>query len=280
MSFLKPDSTKDLFFHLLVVVGIIAVITLSVFYLWLPSTTNHGETITVPNIQGMTVDELDDFLGKRDLRFEVTADSSYSPDAKPFAVLNQVPAPNAKVKENRKIYVTLNTERPPMVKFPNLIDKSLKAAQMVLASYDLALGEISYVPDPIAFGTVHEVKMDGRLVLEGEKIVKGSVIDLVVGDGYGNTVFQSPLLLGLDLEEAQAVILGSGLKVGKVNFVEKSQAGFVENDSTIYREVTPGSVQNQFPSPGIVLKIGDLVDMWIYRPDTITEHNAPNLLDN
>ncbi|MEQ9006271.1 MAG: PASTA domain-containing protein, partial [Ekhidna sp.] len=200
MSFRKPTSIKDFLIHLGVLIGSTFLIVIIVFYMWLPITTNHGETITVPDIKGKTVSELNEFLGKRNLRYEATADSSYSPDFPPLAVLRQVPKPNTKVKENRKIYVTLNAESPPKVRMPKVEDLSLKSAMMVLKSYDLKLGEVKYVPD-VFFGVVHEARLNGRTVLEGEKIEKGSPIDLIVGDGYGNTVFQSPLLIGLDQEE-------------------------------------------------------------------------------
>ena len=277
MSFLKPNSIKDLLIHLAIIVSIAAVITVLVFYVWLPVSTNHGETITVPDIKGMTIDEFPEFLEKHELRFEVTADSSYSPTEKPLAVLRQVPAPNAKVKENRKIYVTLNAESPPKVRMPRVEDLSLKSALMTLKAYDLKFGKPKYVPD--AFFVVHEAQINGRTVLEGEQVEKGSTIDLVIGNGFGNTVFQSPLLLGLDLEEAQTVILGSGLEVGTINSTEKSKAGYFENDTTIYRDVSPGSIQNQVPKPGVVLQIGDQVDLWVYRPDSLA-HDSPNLLDN
>lgn len=283
MSFRKPASIKDALVHLLIVIGSASLIVVVVFYIWLPVSTNHGETITVPDVKGLTLEELEEFLDKRSLRYEVTSDSSYSPSFPPLAVLNQVPTPNTKVKENRKIYVTLNAESPPLVKCPKLIDLSLKAAQMVLKSYDLKLGSIKTIPDPIAFGTVHEAQLDGRAVLEGERIEKGSTIDLVVGDGYGNTIFQSPNLIGLDQEEAEFVIIGSGLKVGKINLTDKSLAGFAAQDSigdaTIeYREIPPGTVQQQYPRPEKILKIGDPIDLWIYKPDSV--RNAPTILDN
>lgn len=278
MSFFKPDSLKDLLIHLAIIIATVVILTISVFNLWLPTATNHGETITVPDIQGMTLDELQEFLEKRDLRYEVTTDSSYSPDAKPLSVLRQVPSPNTKVKENRKIYVTLNTESPPKVRMPKVEDLSLKSALMTLKSYDLKFGQPKYVPD--AFFVVHEAQINGRTILEGEKIDKGSTIDLVVGNGFGNSVFQSPLLLGLDLEEAQTVILGSGLKIGKLTNVDKSRAGFAENDTIVYRDIAPGTIQNQYPDPGEVLKIGDQVDLWVYRPDSTITSNSRNLLDN
>ncbi|MEM6642314.1 MAG: PASTA domain-containing protein [Bacteroidota bacterium] len=278
MSFLKPSSIKDLFIHIGIILAIIIVTTLVIFYVWLPGVTNHGETITVPDVQGMTVNELRDFLGKRDLRFEVTKDSSYVADAKPLSVLRQVPAPNAKVKENRKIYVTLNSETPPKVRMPKVEDLSLKSALMTLRTYDLKFGEAKYVPDE--FFVVHEAQIKGRTLLEGEKIDKGSTVDLVVGNGFGNTVFQSPLLLGLDLEEAETVILGSGLEIGAVRTVEIGTAAFTEGDTTILRPISPGSIQKQEPAPGVKLEIGDIVSLWIFQPDSLGTGNSQNLLDD
>lgn len=281
MSFRKPTSFLDFLTHIGVLIGSSALIIIIVFYVWLPLSTNHGETITVPDIQGMTVNELEDFLGKRDLRFEATADSSYSPNHPPLAVLRQVPAPNTKVKENRKIYVTLNAESPPKVRMPKVEDLSIKSALMTLKSYDLIFGEIKFVPDD--FFVVLEARMNGRVVLEGERIEKGSVIDLVAGNGFGNTIFQSPNLIGLDQEEAEFAILGSGLRIGKIRNTDKSMAGFAAvdslgNDILEYRDISPGSVQQQYPRPEKRVRINDPIDIWVYKPDSIS--NTATILDN
>lgn len=273
MSFKRPTSIKDVLIHLAIIFGSSFLIVIFVFYVYLPIKTNHGETITVPDVVGMSPNELSEFLENRNLRFEVTADSSYSPTAPPLAVLRQVPKPNSKVKENRKIYVTLNAETPPLVRMPRVVDLSLKSTQMVLRSYDLKLGKIQYVADDF-FGVILEAKTEGRSVLEGEPLAKGSVIDLIVGDGRGNTIFQSPNLIGLEQEEAEVVIIGSGLKVGKIRTTISSQAGYVVRDSAgadviEMRDIPPGTVQQQYPKAQKVLRIGDPIDLWIYRPDSI-----------
>jgi len=282
MSYRKPSNLNDLLLHIITIVGIGVGLVLAIFYLWLPILTNHGETITVPDIEGMQFSEINNFLSKRNLRFEVSEDSSYSANFPPLAVLRQFPKPNTKVKENRKIYLTLNSERPPLVKMPKLQDLSLKAAQMVLKTYELKLGEISYIPDPIAFGTIHDAKVNGRSVLEGERIEKGTVIDLVAGDGYGNQTFQSPFLIGLLKEEAETVILGSGLKVRNIYFTKENNAIISPNDSTnqirTFQKIGPGEIYKQIPEPGTTLKINDVIDLWVYRPDSI--NNSSNILDN
>lgn len=283
MSFKKPTSFKDLLIHSGVILGSSIFAIVFIFYIYLPIRTNHGETITVPDVVGMTPTELSEFLERRNLRFQVTEDSSYSADFPPLAVLVQVPKPNTKVKENRKIYVTLNAERPPLIRMPKLIDLSLTSAQKTLKAYSLKLGKRTYVPDPVAFGTIHEMKMDGRTVLEGEYVEKGSTIDLFVGDGRGNTVFQSPNLIGLEEEEATVVIIGSGLKVGKIRTTLSSQAGYIVQDSVgadviEMRDIPPGTVQQQYPKAAKILRLGDPVDLWIYTPDSLSTNST--ILDN
>ncbi len=281
MSFRNPTSVKDIFLHIGAIVTVAFAMILIVFYLWLPTTTNHGDTITVPDIGGFTLEKLDEFLSKRSLRFEVTNDSSYSPDQPPLTVLRQVPPPNSKVKENRKVYVTLNAETPPLVRMPKVIDLHMKSAQMVLKSYGLKVGEVKFSSDAY-FGVILDAQVSGRMILEGEKIEKGSVIDLIAGDGYGNIILRSPNLIGLDKEEAQFVIIGSGLKVGKIQESKTRQIAYDAIDrqsSRAYavKEVAPGEVQQQYPETGVVMQIGDIVDLWIYAPDSLSSNST--LLD-
>ena len=114
---------------LIVILGLL--LLLSFFYIYLPISTNHGETVTVPDLEGIDFEDLDEFLLKRDLRYEVS-DSSYSGKYPPMAVLLQFPKAGAKVKENRKIYITLNRVNPPTTAMPDLTIGSLRNAEAVL----------------------------------------------------------------------------------------------------------------------------------------------------
>ena len=86
--------------HLAIIFTCFLLITLGFFYIYLPVTTNHGESLTVPDLEGMPMDKLDEFLVKRRLRYEVS-DSSYSSRYEPLTVLSQFPGAGAKVKENQ-----------------------------------------------------------------------------------------------------------------------------------------------------------------------------------
>jgi len=138
---------KKIGIHLGIMLVIAFGLILVFFYNFLPSYTNHGETITVPDLQGLAFSELEDYLSDRDLRFEIEPDSGYSSEYPPLTVLKQYPVAGSTVKSNRKIFLNLNKTRPKKVRMPDLVDASVKSAYMVLESIGLAVGDIEYVPD-------------------------------------------------------------------------------------------------------------------------------------
>jgi eukaryotic-like serine/threonine-protein kinase len=246
---LTKNTFGGILLHLMVAVGIVMLLGILYFYAYLPNITNHGETITVPNIEGKSILEVEKFLAQHDLRYEV--DSSYSAQSPPLAVLKQYPAAGSKVKENRKIYVSVNRVNPPTVLMPNLVDVSVIGAEAILKANELKRGRIELVSWP--FPTVKEMKLHGRILKPNDKIAKGSTIDLVVGDaGSGGATI--PDVMGQPLEEAEFVILGNNLSV-EINVV-----GDTLNAQPI--------VIKQKPASGERTSVGDVVELWIGKPGT------------
>lgn len=207
-------SKRKILIHL---VASIAVMIIIVFTLvsWLGSYTNHGETVTVPNIKGMKYAELKEYLENKNLDVKISDSSMFLLDKGPGVVIEQDPRPNEQVKEGRTIYVSITRTVPPQVKMPNLIDVSQRQAEAILFSYGLRLGSMIYKPD-LAKGAILEMSCKGKMLKAGELIAKGSRIDLVLGDGIGITDVAVPNLLNLSLEEAVFVLKGSALNVGEV----------------------------------------------------------------
>lgn len=245
----NKELIKKIATHLGLVFLTVTILSFIFLKVYLPFYTNHGQTVTVPNIEGYSIDELEDFLSERDLTFEVNIDSGFNAEAKPFAVLKQNPNPDSKVKGGRKIYVTLNARNAPLIKMPNLVNSPLKNAQEILGNIGLVRGEIIYIPD-IGMNVVLEQKYRGRNIQEGFEIPKGSQVDLVVGDGYGNQTLEVPSLLGSDEIDAEFLIIGSGLIMGNINYVE--------TDS-----VAAGIIIRQLPQAGTPAKTGDQISIWI-----------------
>ena len=254
--------------NLVLLTGSISLLVFILFYLYFPIKTNHGDTISVPNLIGMDLDDVSSLLEDRDLRFEILEDSSYNSEYPPLTVLQQNPSERNKVKENRKIYLTLNSTIPPQIKMPNIINGSVKNAQLILESYDLKIGEIKYVSD-MAFNAVLKMYSNGDSISSGQLIDKGSKIDLEVGNGFGNQVFESPNLIGMDLDEAKFTIIGSGLKLGRIIYQD---SGFVylnnlneEEIITTKIKIDPGKIFRQFPESLSEVKIGQKVNLWVVK---------------
>lgn len=250
------NTLGGLLLHSIVAFSIVLLLAILYFYVYLPSSTNHDETITVPNVEGMSIEKVAQFLEEHDLRYEIN-DSSYSAEYPPLTILKQVPVAGAKVKENRKIYLSINRINPPTVPMPDLIDGSLVNADAVLRGSELKRGKIELVRGPF-LNVVKGMKIRGHEIAPGARVPKGTVVDLVVSDG-GNTRPQVPNVLGMKLDDAQFMILGVDLSVGKVNLLG---------------DTTGGVVLKQNPMPGENLSIGDIVDLWIGKPGTEPEDGS------
>jgi eukaryotic-like serine/threonine-protein kinase len=248
--FLKPTSAKDVFIHLLIILVIFVGLVLSFFYLYLPVTTNHGETITVPKLTGMNSQELESFLKAKHLRFQIN-DSSYTPGVKPYTVLTQHPLEGSKVKKNRKIYIAIASTVPPKVKMPKLVDASLRSAETTLKSYDLVVGKIAYIPSPFP-NLVLKQLVKGQPVQQGTMLPKGTKVDLVVGNGTGTEEFEVPDIVGMDIEEARALLESQGISIGLTRSDKKSPK-------------KSGTITKQKPSAdsGQKIKSGEEIDVWV-----------------
>ncbi len=247
----KTDSLKGFLIHFAVVVSLLLLLALVFFYAYLPTATNSGESITVPSIEGMHMDELEDFLGSRNLRWEVN-DSSYSDEVPPLTILKQFPAAGALVKENRKIFISVNRVQPPTVPIPNLIDGSLLNAHAVLRGNDLKAGKIQLKSSPF-LNLVLEMHYDGRPIEAGTRIPKGSVIDLVVGDG-GSKDVPTPYVIGFTIEDAKVLLFGNNLNI-TVELVGDTLG------------VNP-VILKQKPHPYENIRVGDVVELWVGKEGT------------
>lgn len=246
----KTSSVRGLLLSLAITVGFVLVMSVVYFYIYLPAATNHGESITVPDLTGMNVQEMDSFLIQHELRFAVN-DSSYSSEYPPLTVLRQYPQAGSQVKLNRIIYVSLNRVSPPTLPLPDLVDRSLVNAEVVLKSNELKRGRIYYEPSPFR-NLVKEMRHEGKKIEPATRITKGSIIDLVVGDGNGPADFTIGNLVGDPFETAKFKLMGWNLHLGTIQYpIDVDTTGM---DPFVYK---------QYPPVGDSVRVGDPVDLWI-----------------
>jgi beta-lactam-binding protein with PASTA domain len=176
----------------------------------MPYYTNYNEGVTIPDVTRISLEEAEDLLTRYGLRYEVTdrrANSAFPADY----VIDQSPSAKNIVKPNRKVYLTVNTEIKPQVVVPNVVDLSLRNAEIQLQNYGLEVGSRSY--ETSRFKTIIR-----QSIPEGTTVQKGTVIDLVVGDGLGSRIVNVPEITGLQLSEAQLKLREAGLRVDAVQF--------------------------------------------------------------
>ena len=255
-----PFNRKSFRFNLLMVVLLCVGLYIFVF-LSLGLITKHGDEGPVPNAVG------------RDLRlvmteieragFDVEVDSSYDATKKPLVVLAQQPAVGSVVKRGRTLFLTVNKKEPPPTAMPNLVNLSFRSAALILKSNHLVLGDTLYRPD-IAEGAVLEQRWNGRIIPPGAMLPQGSRIDLVIGDGLGNTEMDVPDVIGMNPDEAVAMLSGLGLQHTIV------WDGFVQDSSAALVYLTSPSPLNEL---GVSNRIreGDIIDIRVKEAPTQEE---------
>lgn len=177
--------------------------------------TKHGVSIEVPQVKGLHIDDAMKTLEKADLEYSI--DYVYQMDAQPGLVIEQDPDPKSQVKTGRTIYLTIITETPPEVAFPNIIEKTFIEASAILKNQSLKIADTVYIAD-IARDVVLDVKFGGQPLKAGRLIPKGSQITLVLGNGRGADDIEVPNLVGLSLSEARFALSGVGLSLGDIAY--------------------------------------------------------------
>jgi beta-lactam-binding protein with PASTA domain len=141
--------------------------------------TRHGQSIKVPEVSGMPIENATELLDDNDLEL-VIIDSVFNEDMKPNTIVEQDPQPDLTVKPGRKIYVTVNTGIVPKVKMPKLINGSSNLAKVLLQNSGLKLGRVDSVKSTFGPGLVIRQKFKGRDIAPNTQLDKGAIIDIVV----------------------------------------------------------------------------------------------------
>jgi beta-lactam-binding protein with PASTA domain len=259
MDFLRFLISKQFFRHL----GLAAAIALFLLLctlLYLRIYTQHGKTILVPNLAGLTLEEVEDVTSSRNLRFDVT-DSVYSSEMPRGTVIKQNPKASSQVKKNRKIFLTMNAVNPEMVFMPQLVGLSIRQARLALQNAGLMLGDIRYRPDYAVNNVLQQMNADS-VISEGTEIRKGEEIDLVLGMGLSNETTRVPDLVGLGLETAREVIADYYLNIGAITYDGSMENAEDSANAFIWRQYPEFDEFRR-------LNMGMEVDIWLSIDSTL-----------
>lgn len=189
MSLGKYLTSRVFFVQILIAVAIIAVLGY-LFMHWLTFTTDHGHEIMVPDLRKLTVEQVEEKLNELDLDYVLLDSVDFRNEFPKFSVVEQDPLPGAKVKVGRKVYIKINASGFSSVKIPDLIEKTYREAVPTLKALGLEEGTITYIPN-LGKDMVLEMRYKGRNLKVGDRVLKSSKIDLVLGDGKASYMDES-----------------------------------------------------------------------------------------
>ena len=205
--------------------------------------TLHGETISVPSLEGLTIAEVEEILTAKNLRYSIL-DS---------------------------IYITVSKVIPSRVSLPDVVDMSLRLAIGKLKSYGLKVKTQQRPSECV--NCVLKQEINGKTVAPNEKVKKGSTIMLTIGIGTSNERIMAPYLIGLTKDEAENQIMISSLNTG---FTDYEGCNCSTGEDTLNAKVYR---QNPIRNKNVAIKIGSAVDLYftcdssrviIITPDSLT----------
>lgn len=143
--------------------------------------TKHNESITVPTVKGLQVQDAAGILESSDLRYEIS-DSIFQAEGAPGSIIEQIPKEQSKVKKGRTVFLVIKAKGVQLVSVPELKDYSRRQAEAQLAS--LGFNKVTIQEVPAAYkGLVISISYRGKQLTPNQKIPKGSPLVMTVGAG-------------------------------------------------------------------------------------------------
>lgn len=232
--------SKKLFVIPAVVVLSFAVILIILDTIVLPIFVS-AEEYTVPNVVGMQKDEAIRILSDLQLNPIVTT-SRYDEKYPKDHVIFQKPFPKSTVKVGRRIYLTISGGEQ-IIEVPNLINKTIRDAQLTLERNGLVLGEIDSVESEFPPNVICEQEF-----LEGRQVTRGTAIGIKLSLGPRIGMIRVPNILGRSLNEAEKILKTNSLKIGIKTFITSTT-------------LLPNTVIDQQPSEGELVPVSDSINV-------------------
>ncbi len=231
---------------------------------WLRCYTNHGESLQVHDYIDLP---LEDAIKKAESRsFSIVVnDSLYLVGKAPNLVIKQNPKPLSRVKENRKIYLTITASQGDPVTLPNLaggndaFDQYKKKLKRVSVAAKITGRRFN---NKLAENTILEVIHEGDTITnqldDGYKVYPGSLVGFIVSERGGGSV-SIPNLVCQKYDAARFLVGNYNLNIGSV----------IQDQTITNRETA--FVWKQRPSfdEDGAMRVGEQIDIYLtqYRPD-------------
>ena len=254
MAEVKKDFPGKWFVKHLIAAVIVVVVLIAGAIIFLNVVTKHGQELIVPDLSNLTIEQADSVAASRDMVVDVT-DSVYVKRMKRGAVYRQNPAPGSRVKNGRRISLTINAINAKQITMPNLVGLSMRQAKAELLSRGLLLGKLIYVQDMATNNVLKQIYQNSEIE-PGRMVDSESVVDLVLGLNGFDFVTYVPDVIGLKRMSAVEAVQDNSLNIKTLKF-----------DRTVkdYDDSLNAMVYKQAPEPSdsIHVNMGSEVTLYL-----------------
>lgn len=213
MHFLKFLFSKAFYLSLFIAIILIIGIVYGTFS-WMGSYTNHGESKSLRDFRGIHIEDLEQEFQQEKLRF-VIIDTVNNDKAERGVVVDQTPKAFSYVKDNRTIYLTINSLTEEKVVMPNLTQGSPKMALTRIKASGLVLDSVWNIAgsfDKLVVGQF----FNGKEIEPGTRLKKGSKIVIQVSrTDMESEKVPLPNFIGMTFKQARNKAELVNIKLGK-----------------------------------------------------------------
>jgi len=181
MKILNYVKSKE-FLRTIILMIVVVIIIFFGLSKWMHYYTKHDQKIEVPNLEKLSTEEAQNILSDSNLTFFVLDSASFNPKYPPKSVISQNPSAGNFVKEQRKIYLTLNPSTYRKITVPNVIGLTKRQVVIQLKSVGFKIGKELYIKD-LGLDVIRSIEVNKRKIKPGDKLPKNTTIDLILGDG-------------------------------------------------------------------------------------------------
>ena len=256
----KHIFLKPLWINILYGIGFFLFLIL-IFIISLNWITRFNKILKVPNVTGQNLHASKKFLEEMGFGVEIQ-DSIYVDGIAKNAIVKQNPDVDEIVKYGRTIYLTINRSNPPNVEMPNLIGFSLESAIEYLKSIGLKINQTIYRND-VAFNIVLDVKYNNNPIESGTKLLAGTGVDLIVGNGISVIEMDVPNIIGLTVDIAKQNLKLIGLQLGEI----KAISSIIDTNLSYIVDQSPSLIASIPDSTGLFnknkIKTNDFINITI-----------------
>ncbi|MDR1561488.1 MAG: PASTA domain-containing protein [Dysgonamonadaceae bacterium] len=180
-------TLKSIFFNIyaknLIIAAVLFIILCFAALKWLDDYTQHGDSVEIPDVKGLTVELAEPVFAGRNLVYQVI-DSAFHKNFPPGGIIETIPSAGAKVKKGRTIFLRINSKDAQLTSIPDVEGSSQRQALAILHSLGFEKITVGLVPGQFR-DLVVGIEIDGRKIQSGEKAPLDIPITLLVSSGLG-----------------------------------------------------------------------------------------------